>query len=306
MNSIKLNGLVAATHTPFNDDGSLALELIAGQAAFLEKEGFKSIFITGSTGESSSLSFEERKLAIQEWSKIAPRHGFTLVVHVGSNCLHEARDLAKFAADCGVDAISALSPSYYKPATVEDLVDCCAFIAAAAPEVPFYYYDIPVLTGVEFSMVDFLKAAESKIPNLAGIKYTNSDLEGYQAALEYAGDRYDLPWGIDEKLIDATKVGATGAVGSTYNFIAPVYLNLLAALEAGDEAEAARLQADAVKCVQALAEVGYLGACKALMGELGAPMGPVRLPLTSQSGTKLEDAMEVVKTIRRQNFQVTA
>ena len=77
------------------------------------------------------------------------------------------------------------------------LIACCADIAAGAPETPFYYYDIPSLTGVSFSMPDFLTQAQDRIPTLAGLKFTNPDLMAYQLFLRADGGCWDLPFGVD-------------------------------------------------------------------------------------------------------------
>src|SRR5262249_39706172 len=139
-------------------------------------------------------------------------------------------------------AIAALSPSYFKPRSVEALVACCAEVASAAPALPFYYYDIPTMTGVSLPMPDFLAAGAERIPTLAGLKFTNSDRRAYRRCLHAGGGRFDLPWGYDEMLLAALAVGAKGAVGSTYNYAAPLYRRVMAAFAAGDLATARREQ----------------------------------------------------------------
>lgn len=175
-----LHGLVAATHTPFKPDGSLHLAIVEQQAAHLLKNGVTLAFIGGSTGECHSLTLDERRALTQRWSDVARGTALRLVVHVGSNCLADARVLASQAQQLGAVAISALAPSYFKPRSLDTLIAGCADIATAAPETPFYFYDIPALTGVHFSMPDFLVQAAGRIPTLAGIKFTNTDLMAYQ------------------------------------------------------------------------------------------------------------------------------
>ncbi|BCX46171.1 dihydrodipicolinate synthase/N-acetylneuraminate lyase [Haloferula helveola] len=286
----QLNGLVAATHTPFHPDGSLASEVVPVQAAHLAEQGIRSVFITGSTGEAHSLTRDERLAMFTAWAKAGPEHDIKVVAHVGSNCIEDAKAFAAAAADLGLDAISALAPSYYKPASIEDLVECCGAIASAAPSLPFYYYDIPVLTGVRFPMSDFLKSATGQIPNLVGIKFTNDDLDEFQVARS-VGD-FDLPWGIDEKLLDALQTGATGAVGSSYNFAAPLYRDLIDAYEAGDIDTARKLQQQAIDLIDTLAAIGYLGAAKAVMGWQGVPVGPARLPISNPTPAQLDALRE--------------
>lgn len=282
--AFRLTGLVAATHTPFHADGSLNLAIVETQAAHLLANKVHTAFICGSTGESHSLTVDERRALAQRWSEVTRGSELKVVVHAGSNCLSDAAALARHAAQTEAVAVSALAPSYFKPRSVAALVDCCAQIAGAAPETPFYFYDIPVLTGVNLSMPEFLDAAREQIPNLAGLKFTNPDLMSYQLCLRAGGGAYDCPWGIDEALLAALTLGARGAVGSTYNFAAPIYHRLMEAFARGDMNAAREEQFRSVQLVQLLAGFGYMGAAKAVMKLLGVNVGPARLPNTPLDG----------------------
>ena len=166
MNKIKLTGLVAATHTPFHSDGSLHLAIVEKQAEHLLRQDVNTAFIGGSTGECQSLTCEERRQLTQRWMDVARGSSLKVIVHVGANCLADAQALAAQAQQLGAVAISALAPSYFKPRCVDTLLDCCAAIASAAPETPFYFYDIPSLTGVHLSMPEFMARARERIPSL--------------------------------------------------------------------------------------------------------------------------------------------
>src|SRR3954469_11999835 len=111
----KIQGLVAAAHTPFRPDGQLALAAVEKQAEHLHASGVGAAFICGSTGESHSLTVEERLALARRWSEVRRGSGLRLVVHVGSNCLADARTLADQAQQLGADAVAALAPSYFKP-----------------------------------------------------------------------------------------------------------------------------------------------------------------------------------------------
>jgi N-acetylneuraminate lyase len=296
MNLNPLHELVTATHSPFHDDGSLAPEVVPIQAAFLAANGISTVFITGSTGEAHSLTCAERLALYDAWAAAAPGHGLRVIAHVGSNCLEDAKTLARRAEKLGFAAISALAPSYYKPGSLTALIDCCAAIAAAAPATPFYYYDIPALTGVSFPMERFLVDAPARIPTLAGIKFTNPDLVSYRRSLEVAG-RFDLPWGVDEMLLSALAAGAKGGVGSTYNWAPELYRELVAAHARGDVEEARRLQSISIAMVDAIAATGFLGTAKALMGRLGVPVGPARLPLGNPTAAQVDALVEKLDEI---------
>ena len=128
------------------------------------------MYVCGSTGEGPLLSTEEGK-ATAEAHIAAGKGKIPSIVQVGHNSLAEAQGLAAHAEQAGADAIAAVPPTYFKCTTVDNLVDCMAMIASAAPNTPFFYYHVPGLTGGNFDMVEFLEKGAAKMPNLAGIKY---------------------------------------------------------------------------------------------------------------------------------------
>jgi len=286
-----LHGFVAATYTPFHADGSLNLPGIEPQAHHFLANGIAAVFIGGTTGEGHSLTLDERRALAGRWIEVARGTALRVVVHVGANCLEDARTLSAQAEQLGAAAISALAPSYFKPRDTETLVAVCERIASAAPATPFYYYDIPPLTGLQLPAADFLDLARPRIPTLVGLQFSSPDLLTYQALRHAAGGPWDLPWGGDETLLAALALGAQGAVGSTYNFAAPLYHRLLAAFTAGELDSARAQQWRSGQLIRLLARHGYLGASKALMGLIGIECGPVRLPLSQPSP-------EQVKTLR--------
>src|SRR5262249_23664858 len=140
MNMPKLSGLVAATYTPFAADGSLNLLAVERQAAHLLANGISTVFVGGTTGERHSLSPSERLALAERWLQVARGSALRVIVHAGANCLVDARALAAHAHKHGASAIAAVAPSYFKPRTIDALVQCLAEITSAAPETPFYYY----------------------------------------------------------------------------------------------------------------------------------------------------------------------
>lgn len=280
-------GLIAAPFTPFQEDSSLALEIIPQQAARLAADGVIGAFVCGSTGEGASLTIAERKQVAETWVQSAPE-SLSVIVHVGHTAVAESVELARHAAGIGAVAIAAYAPHYFKPAGAEDLVRSLEPVAAAAPDLPFYYYHIPSMTGVTFSGEAVLKAAHGRIPNLAGIKFTHENLMDYLACLRFAEGRYDILFGRDESLLAALAIGAKGAVGSTYNYHGPLFNQLIAAFSAGDLAKAAELQTTVNRAIQILIDHNGLPGGKAIASHLlGIDLGPVRAPLRSLSPDQL-------------------
>ena len=276
----KLNGLTAAPFTPMHPDGSINLDVIEDYAGFLARNGAAGVFVCGTTGESMSLSLDERKALAERWVEVSPED-LTVIVHVGHTCVPDAVEMAEHSEECGAWGIGAMPPFFFKPQTVEDLADVTAEIAAAAPDLPFYYYHIPEMTGVQFSMPDYLQAAAERIPTLAGLKFTYEDLEEFERCLGVAPGELDILFGRDEILIEALQRGAEGAVGSTYNFAAPLYLDLMNALRDGDLDGAEALQQRAVELIDLCKsmDASFVPVAKHIMAILGVDCGPVRLPL---------------------------
>ena len=293
----RITGLVAAPFTPFDRDGRVNPDAIEAQARSLLRNDVRGAFICGTTGEGMSLTTAERMLVAERWRKVADRT-LRIMVHVGHNAIDDSRALAAHAQQIGADAIGCMAPFFFKPARVEELVDFCAQIAAAAPQLPFYYYHIPSMTGVQIPAVDFLKLAAGRIPNLAGIKFTSENLVDYAECLRFNNGQFEILFGRDELLLPSLAVGARGAIGSTYNFAAPIYIRVMNAFEQGALAEAQAEQARANEMIAALIRFGGLPAMKAMMKLIGVDCGAPRLPLrglTPAKETELRQALEQIR-----------
>lgn len=273
-----LPGLVAAPFTPFRADGELALDVVPQLARALAANGVIGAFVCGTTGEGSSMTNDERFRVTEAWVKARPA-GLKIIAHVGHLSAGDSRALARHAQDAGADAIAAVAPSFFKPAGVGELVAWCVHVAAAAPKLPFFYYHIPSMTNVAIPAAAFLAAARAKIPTLAGVKFTHEDLDDFRATHAIGGGEYQVLFGRDELLLTGMKAGATGAVGSTYNYAAPIYHRIRQAHAAGDRATAEREQARACAMIDVMIRFGGQPAGKAIMKLTGIDCGPVRLPM---------------------------
>lgn len=294
-----LKNLIAATYAPMHRDKSLHLGIVQNYGSFLKNNHITGAFINGSTGDFVSLTDGERKQIAEAWSKHRS-DGFAVINHVGHTSLKAAKDLAAHSAD-KVDAIAALSPFYFKPKTLESLVFYCAEIAKNAPNLPFYYYHIPVLTGANFNMVKFLELAGNSIPSFAGIKFTEDNLPAFRDCKHYSSGKYNILFGVDEKNFESHEFGATGWVGSTYNHLAPLYYKILALVANNEHEKAAALQQKAVQFVTILdSHGGFNGVAKGFMKTLGIDCGPSRYPHTTLSDA---DYVEIQKELDAVGFE---
>jgi len=280
----KISGLIAAPFTPFDRSGVLNLELIADYYKFLKRNKVAGAFICGSTGEGVSLTFDEKVSVMTTWAKLTREDAdFTLMMLLGGTNIKECQQLARIAEKEGVDVVSFTSPSYFKPANIDQLAKCCIEIASAAPNTAFYYYHIPVLTGGNFAMIELLQKVDGIIPNFKGIKYTHEDFMDFLSCLNFADRKYDMLWGRDENMLSALILGNKGAVGSTYNYAAPLYLDLIAAFDAGDFEKANALQQQSIDMITLLGKYGGIAVGKSYMKMVGLDCGEFRLPVKNMS-----------------------
>ena len=258
------------------------LSIVEQQAALFRESGLRSVFVGGTTGEFASLTVGERKALCERWVAVAGG-SMQVALHVGSNCQADSIALAAHARQVGVTAVAAVAPSYFKPATVHDLIEFLAPIAEEADPLPFYYYHIPCMTNVRLPVAEFLREARGRIPNLRGLKFSHDDLVDLQGCIAADGGAFDVLFGFDEALLAGLGFGVAGAVGGTYNFAAPLYQRLMRAFEKGDLATARSAQFRATEMVKVLSAARLHRSVKGRHGFIGVDCGPVRPPLRNLS-----------------------
>ena len=283
-------GFIPAAYTPFNHDFSLNLAAISQISRLYVKQGITTVFINGTTGEFSSLTTRERELLAETW--LTDSANLNIWVHVGHTSQVDAVRLAKHAQEHGADAISALAPYYFKPGKEELLLEFLAPIAQAASRLPFYYYHIPSLTGVELRLPQFISLARKALPNFVGVKYSSPDLYTLQliniVASQSNQSQCDILFGVDEMLLGALPIGISGAIGSTYNFATPLYRRVIDAFSVHDIQEASKFQQLSASLVQLFHLFGGISTGKVIMDLLDVSCGPVRPPLPTLSAGEVK------------------
>jgi N-acetylneuraminate lyase len=282
-----LEGLIAAAFTPMDNDDNINLRVIHDYAIHLVKSGVSGVFVCGTTGESLSLTTIERKAILEEWVKCS-KGNLKIICHVGGNSLPESIELASHAAIMGADAIGAFSPSFFKPSSARDLVEFLSPIARAASGLPFYYYHMPSMTGVQLPVIDLLNEMNGSISNFAGVKFTHYDLFDMQQCIAFQNGKYEILHGYDEILLAGLSLGVKAAVGSTYNYMSKIYIELWEAHNNNNMDIARSMQQFSVDLVKILIKYGGgVRAGKAIMEFIGISCGPCRLPIRKFSHSEL-------------------
>jgi N-acetylneuraminate lyase len=271
--------LIAATHTPMSGRAELQLDVVDRQAEHLCGMGVRSAFIAGSTGEGQALTVRERLALAGKWMAATVDRPLRVIVHVGHQSQQDAITLARHANEIRAAGIAFHAPISTIAPSIDDLIAFFQPVAAAAGDLPALFYDFPELTRVRVPTAEFLRAARRRMPNLVGVKFTNSDLVELQRCLHLEGESFQVYFGRDEFLLAAIALGVEGAVGSSFNFAAPLYLRMAQAAGQGKMDFARQCQYEAAQLIAIAAKYGYPRSSKAIMRLIGIDCGPPRPPL---------------------------
>jgi N-acetylneuraminate lyase len=298
-----IQGLIAAPFTPMHKDGSLNLSLIPAYYQLLKANEVNGAFICGSTGEGVSMTTKEKMAVAEAWAACSKNDpDFKIMSLLGGTSITDCKELAKHAESIGLYGVSFTAPFYFEPVDVSMLAKACIAVAEAVPNLPFYYYHIPVLTGVNFPMISLLKEIDGRLPNFAGVKYTHEDFMDFLSCIHFANGKYDMLWGRDENMLPALAIGAKGAVGSTFNYAAPVYHNLMKAFNNGDLELASQFQQQSIEMIRLLGKYGGIATGKAYMKLIGLDCGEFRLPVKNMSAEDFELFKKDTEQIKFSSF----
>lgn len=301
-----LEGLIAAPFTPMKKDGSLNLSLIPDYYRFLKRNKVSGAFINGSTGEGVSQTLNEKKQVAEAWADAVKKDpDFKVITLAGGTCLADCVELAHHARSSGLYAIAMTAPFYFKPADAKKLAECCVVAGGSVPDMPFYYYHIPALNGVNIPMIELLKELDGRLPNFAGVKYTHEDFMDFLSCLNFKEGKYDMLWGRDENMLSALALGTKGAVGSTFNYAAPLYRQLITAFHEGDLKKAGKLQQQSVDMIRLLGKYGGIGTGKAFMKAVGLDCGEFRLPVENMTASEYDLFLSDLKQIGFKKYAST-
>ena len=301
----KIIGLIDAPFTPFLPNGDVNYEPIPAYAAMLKKNGLTGVFINGSSGEGYMLTTEERIKLTEKWIENAPS-GFKVIVHVGSCCVRDSRKLAEHAQACGAWGVGAMAPPFPKIGRVEELVKYIEEIAVGAPDLPFFFYQIPACNGAFLPMLDLLKTVDGRVPNFAGIKYTFESLYEYNQCRRYADGKFDMLHGQDETILASMALGgARGGICGTSNYNGRCLTGIQEAFYAGDMEKARRLQEYAQDVIDVICHFrGNIVGGKRIMKLIGLDLGPNRTPfrnVTDEEEVRLKAELEAIDFFNRCN-----
>ena len=267
----KYKGIFTALLTPFDKEDNINEKQLEKLVKRCIIQGVKGFYVGGSTGEAFLLSTDERKQIMEIVKDVAPES--TLIAHIGSVNEKEASVLAKHATDLGYDAISSVSPFYYK-FTFEEIKNYYCRLADCSG-LPMLVYHIPLFSGVNMTSDDMSEFLSDK--RFLGIKYTSNDFFTLEQCKTNFPDKIVYN-GFDEMLLSGLVMGADGAIGSTYNLMADKFVKIYELFNQGKIDEAQKIQQDANRIITVLCKIGVMPAEKEVLNQLGFDFGVCRHP----------------------------
>ncbi len=267
-------GVCTALVTPFwgnKVNYPLAEQLLRRQM----NAGIPAVVLSGTTGESSTLSDEE-KIMLFARSKAFAGDGCKIIAGTGSNCTAHAVSLSQQAQAAGADGLLVVSP-YYNKATPEGLTAHYLSIAYAV-DIPIIIYNVPTRTGVDIPVSVYREL--SMHPNIVGVKESTGDITKITAIRTACGDDFTIWSGNDDQIVPVTALGGKGVISVLSNVLPEETARMTNAALSGDYETAARLQCKLSPLIRQLfCEVNPIPV-KAAMEILGYDCGGCRLPLT--------------------------
>ena len=279
------NGIFTALLTPFDNNDKINEKELEKLVKFNIKMGVTGFYVGGSTAEAFLMSTDERKQIMEIVKDAAP--DTTLIAHIGSVNEREATELAKYAGKLGYDAVSSVTPFYYK--FTFDEIKNYYFRLADAAALPMIVYHFPAFSGVNMGANEISSLLNDE--RVLGLKFTSNDFFTLERCRNSFGNKIIFN-GYDEMLLAGLSMGVNGAVGSTYNFMADKFVKIFELFNNGKIEEAQKLQREANEIISVLCSVGVMQAEKEVLNCLGFDFGHCRKPfaeLTDEQKTVIRE-----------------
>ena len=286
--------VLTAMVTPFDDDGAVDLDAATGLARWLVDTGSDGLVVTGSTGEASTLTDDEKR---DLWRAVAEAVTVPVVAGATSNDTAHSVHMTRAAEDAGVAGVLAVGPYYNRPSQAG--LEAHFRAVADATTLPVLIYDIPIRTGRKISN-DVLVRLAREVPNVIGVKDATLDVGSSARLVAAAPGDFELYSGNDDQTLCLLALGAVGLIGVATHWAATEFAELIRSFQKGDVEGARRLNERLLESCdfEGSNEAPNPIPTKAMLRTLGIDVGECRLPM-GPTPPGLEDrAREVLKNLR--------
>ncbi|HVD45710.1 MAG TPA: 4-hydroxy-tetrahydrodipicolinate synthase [Candidatus Limnocylindria bacterium] len=280
--------LLTAMLTPFKADGSVDYEAAEKLAVLLTADGSDGVVVSGTTGESPTLSDDEKIELVKAIKKAIP--GKTVVAGTGSNATHHSVKLSERAMKAGADALLAVVPYYNKPPQ-EGMYQHFKAISEVGPTI---MYNIQGRTAINMTAATTLRCAE--LPGIVGVKEASGDLD--QVGLVCAGkpDGFLVWSGDDSWTLPMLAVGGYGVICVVSHIAGRSMKRMIEAHGKGDNEAARKIHSGLLPVIKTLMTTAANPVpIKSVLNAMGFPAGPFRLPLVPLTDEQLKSVMATVR-----------
>jgi 4-hydroxy-tetrahydrodipicolinate synthase len=286
-----LGEVLTAIVTPFRADGTVNIERYQELARFLVDHGSDGVVVAGSTGESATLTDEE-KLTLFAAAVDAVGDRAAVIAGSGTYSTAHSVHLTEKAHELGVDGFLVVTPYYNKPPQ-RGIVEHFKAIAAASDK-PVIAYNIPTRVVVKIESETFLRLAD--IPTVRAVKQAYDDLDQARFIVEETG--LELYAGDDPLLHPFLELGGVGVISVTAHLVGERFKEMVRSFGAGDHERAARVHAELAPAWELLQIQTNPIPVKAALNLLGHDVGGYRLPLVDPTDDELARVRECLERLR--------
>lgn len=275
--------VLTAMVTPMRSDGSIDGEAATRLARHLASTGSDGIVVSGSTGESPTLSFSE-KVELFGLVRSAVNPSVKVLAGTGSNATRESIELTKAAEETGVDGVMLVVPYYNRP-TQEGMFQHFQAVASET-SLPVMLYNVPGRTAQNLLPETVARLVEH-VPNIVAIKEASGNLEQVAEVRQLTPDRFTVYSGDDSLTLPILAVGGAGVVSVAGHLVADRMQQMIELFFAGNVIEAARIHRELLPLFKAMFVTTNPIPVKVAMRLVGLETGPFRLPLTEPTEGEL-------------------
>ena len=286
--------VITAMVTPFGDDGALDLEAAVELANWLAAHGSDGLVLTGSTGESSVLTDDE-KVAL--WRAVADAVTIPVIAGTGSNDTAHSVHMTTLAASCGVNGVLVVTPYYNRPSQA-GLFEHFRAVAESAGDLPVVLYDIPVRSGRRIKTATMLRLAR-EVPAIVALKDAAGDPATTAHLVAQAPAGFEVYSGDDVMTLPLLSIGAVGVISVASHWVGPQFRRVIDAFLAGDLAAAVAGQAELLDSFdfESSEEFPNPLPTKAILRALGLRVGQCRLPMGDATSELEAHAAKVLAAV---------
>lgn len=284
--------IVTAMVTPFDEKGNIDFQKTTQLIEYLLNNGTDALVVSGTTGESPTLSKEEKIALFQHTVKVVNKR-VPIIAGTGNYNTKESVELTKKAEEIGVDGILLVAPYYNKP-NQEGLYQHFKTVAEST-SLPVMLYNIPGRSVVNMEPDTVIRLSE--IPNIKAIKEASGNLDQMTEIIANTPDDFELYSGDDGFTLPIIAIGGTGVVSVASHIIGNEMQDMIQAFLAGDHVKAAKLHQKLLPIMKGLFKAPSPVPVKTALQIKGMNVGPVRLPLVPLSENERNDLTDLLKTL---------